>query len=105
MTTHPLQDSGMKSKLIKVSFMIYYIIHSRHFKRIQETVLQRWTNDINRMDKKHLSLIVLAHASDVLEVLFACIHFLFNDELVQNAFAPLNDQVFYTFFPEFPSFF
>jgi len=61
MTTHPLQDSGMKSKLIK---------------RVQETVLQRWTNDINRMDKKLLALIVLAHASDVLE----------------NAFAPLNDQ-------------
>lgn len=61
MTTHPLQNSGMKTKLIK---------------RVQESVLQRWTNDINRMDKKMLALIILAHASDVLE----------------NAFAPLNDQ-------------
>uniref|UniRef100_A0A7E4VPS4 Golgi phosphoprotein 3-like n=1 Tax=Panagrellus redivivus TaxID=6233 RepID=A0A7E4VPS4_PANRE len=61
MTTHPLQNSVMKSKLIK---------------RVQEAVLQRWTNDVHRMDKKMLSLIILSHASDVLE----------------NAFAPLNDQ-------------
>ena len=61
MTTHPLQNSVMKAKLIK---------------RVQEAVLQRWTNDVHRMDKKMLSLIVLSHASDVLE----------------NAFAPLNDQ-------------
>jgi len=60
MTTHPLQNSVTKAKLIK---------------RVQEAVLQRWTNDVHRMDKKMLSLIVLAHASDVLE----------------NAFAPLND--------------
>lgn len=61
MTTHPLSDSIMKSRLIK---------------KVQESVLQRWTNDIQRMDKKMLSLIVLAYASDVLE----------------NAFAPLSDQ-------------
>jgi len=61
MTTHPLQDSGMKSKLIK---------------RVQESMIHQWTNDLNRMDKKLVALIVLAHASDVLE----------------NAFAPLNDQ-------------
>jgi len=61
MTTHPLTDSTMKAKLIK---------------KVQEAVLQRWTNDIHRMDKKVLALIVLAHASDVLE----------------NAFAPLSDQ-------------
>jgi len=60
MTTHPLQNSVTKAKLIK---------------RVQEAVLQRWTNDVHRMDKKMLSLIILAHASDVLE----------------NAFAPLND--------------
>ncbi|KAE9552628.1 hypothetical protein FO519_004176 [Halicephalobus sp. NKZ332] len=60
MTTHPLHNSVTKAKLIK---------------RVQEAVLQRWTNDVHRMDKKMLSLIVLAHASDVLE----------------NAFAPLND--------------
>lgn len=44
---------------------------------MQESVLQRWTNDVHRMDKRILSLIVLAHASDVLE----------------NAFGPLSDQV------------
>ncbi|CAI5437900.1 unnamed protein product [Caenorhabditis angaria] len=60
-TTHPLSDGNQKTKLIK---------------EVQEVVLGRWTNDVHRMDKKMLSLIVLAHASDVLE----------------NAFAPLNDQ-------------
>ncbi|KAL7078191.1 hypothetical protein ACQ4LE_002051 [Meloidogyne hapla] len=61
MTTHPLNDSGIKAKLIK---------------KVQESVLSKWTNDVQRMDKKMLSLIILAHASDVLE----------------NAFSPLNDQ-------------
>ncbi|KAI6195385.1 hypothetical protein M3Y96_01225600 [Aphelenchoides besseyi] len=62
MTTHPLHDTVTKAKLIK---------------RVQESVLQRWTNDVHRMDKRVLSLIILAHASDVLE----------------NAFGPLTDQV------------
>ena len=44
--------------------------------RVQESVLSRWPNDAHRMDKRILSLIVLAHASDVLE----------------NAFAPLGDE-------------
>ena len=61
MTTHPLQDNNMKQKLMK---------------RVQESVLSRWTNDPQRMDKRVLSLIVLAHAADVLE----------------NAFAPLSDE-------------
>ncbi|CAI4230284.1 unnamed protein product [Auanema sp. JU1783] len=60
-TTHPLSDGNMKTKLIK---------------DIQDAVLSKWTNNVHRMDKKMLSLIILAHASDVLE----------------NAFAPLNDQ-------------
>ncbi|XP_046350780.1 Golgi phosphoprotein 3-like [Haliotis rufescens] len=60
MTTHPLTDSTVKQKLIK---------------RVQDSVLSRWTNDAHRMDKRVLSLIYLAHASDVLE----------------NAFAPLSD--------------
>lgn len=60
MTTHPLQDNSMKQKLIK---------------KVQESVLHRWTNDVHRMDRRMLSLLVLAHASDVLE----------------NAFAPLGD--------------
>ncbi|CAD5207907.1 unnamed protein product [Bursaphelenchus okinawaensis] len=45
-------------------------------RRVQESVLQRWTNDVHRMNKRVLSLIILAHASDVLE----------------NAFGPLSDQ-------------
>ncbi|CAD6186327.1 unnamed protein product [Caenorhabditis auriculariae] len=60
-TTHPLSDGNAKTKLIK---------------EVQETVLGKWTNDVHRIDRKMLSLIVLAHASDVLE----------------NAFAPLSDQ-------------
>ena len=38
-------------------------------------MLTKWVNDPHRMDKRQLSLLFLAHASDVLE----------------NAFAPLND--------------
>lgn len=46
------------------------------FWQIQDSVLTKWVNDPHRMDKRTLSLIFLAHASDVLE----------------NAFAPLNDE-------------
>ncbi|XP_074598765.1 Golgi phosphoprotein 3 homolog sauron [Brevipalpus obovatus] len=60
MTTHPLVDFGSKSKLIK---------------KVQDAVLGRWVNDPHRMDRRLLALIVLAHASDVLE----------------NAFVPLSD--------------
>lgn len=38
-------------------------------------MLTKWVNDPQRMDKRMLALIFLAHASDVIE----------------NAFAPLND--------------
>ena len=43
--------------------------------QVQDAVLSKWVNDPHRMDKRMLSLIYLAHASDVLE----------------NAFAPLSD--------------
>ena len=48
MTTHPLNDSVHKLKLIK---------------KVQESVLTRWPNDPRRMDKRILALIYLAHAS------------------------------------------
>jgi golgi phosphoprotein 3 len=60
MTTHPVNDSTAKQRLVR---------------RIQDSVLTRWVNDPNRFDRRTLSLIYLAHASDVLE----------------NAFAPLSD--------------
>ena len=60
MTTHPLVDSGLKQKVVK---------------KVQDAVLSKWVNDPNRMDKRVLSLIYLAHSSDVLE----------------NAFNPLSD--------------
>ncbi len=43
--------------------------------QVQDAVLTRWVNDAQRIDKRMLALIFLAHASDVLE----------------NAFAPLDD--------------
>ncbi|XP_034402401.1 Golgi phosphoprotein 3-like [Cyclopterus lumpus] len=60
MTTHPLTNSTIKQRLVK---------------KVQESVLEKWVNDPHRMDKRVLSLILLAHSSDVLE----------------NAFAPLQD--------------
>uniref|UniRef100_A0A8C9XPB2 Golgi phosphoprotein 3 n=1 Tax=Sander lucioperca TaxID=283035 RepID=A0A8C9XPB2_SANLU len=60
MTTHPLTNNNIKQRLIK---------------RVQEAVLDKWVNDPQRMDKRLLALIFLAHSSDVLE----------------NAFAPLLD--------------
>lgn len=60
MTTHPLVDSSIKSRLIK---------------KLQDAVLSKWINDPHRMDRRLLSLIILAHHSDVLE----------------NAFMPLSD--------------
>ncbi|UYV71479.1 GOLPH3 [Cordylochernes scorpioides] len=60
MTTHPLVDNQSKNKLVK---------------KVQDAVLHRWVNNAHRMDRRLLSLIILAHNSDVLE----------------NAFAPLSD--------------
>lgn len=61
MTTHPVVDAATKQRTVK---------------KVQDAVLSRWTNDPHRMNKRLLSLIYLAHASDVLE----------------NAFAPLSDE-------------
>ena len=61
MTTHPLTNNTIKQRLIK---------------KVQEAVLERWVNDPQRMDRRLLALIFLAHSSDVLE----------------NAFAPLLDE-------------
>lgn len=56
MTTHPLTNTTAKQRLIK---------------KVQDAVLSRWVNETNRMDKRTLALIVLAHSSDVLENAFA----------------------------------
>jgi golgi phosphoprotein 3 len=61
MTTHPLNDSTLKQKLIK---------------KVQDSVLLRWCNDVQRMDRRLMALLFLAHSSDVLE----------------NAFSPLKDE-------------
>jgi len=60
MTTHPVNDTTIKQRVVK---------------KVQESVLTKWANDPQRMDKRTLAVLYLAHASDVLE----------------NAFAPLND--------------
>lgn len=61
MTTHPLLDAGAKQQVIK---------------KVQDTLLTRWVNDPQRIDKRSLALIYLCHASEVLE----------------NAFQSLNDE-------------
>jgi Golgi phosphoprotein 3 len=65
MTTHPVTDAQIKERVIK---------------KVQDAVLSRWQNDPNRMDKRTLALLYMAHASDVLE----------------NAFAPLSDDDYET---------
>ncbi|KTG02911.1 hypothetical protein cypCar_00036141 [Cyprinus carpio] len=52
MTTHPLTDSSEKQRLVQ---------------RLQDGLLERWTNDWRRMSRRMLALILLAHAADVLE--------------------------------------
>lgn len=80
MTTHPLSDNVVKCRLVKMVCSL--LIQSNIFKflmmtffQIQDSVISKWVNDAQRMEKRVLALIFLAHASDVLE----------------NAFAPLND--------------
>lgn len=52
MTTHPVTNTTEKQRLVK---------------KLQECVLEKWVNDPHRMDKRTLGLLILAHASDVLE--------------------------------------
>ena len=55
MTTHPVVDATIKQRVIR---------------KVQDSVLSRWVNDPQRFDRKILSLIYLAHSSDVLENAF-----------------------------------
>jgi len=55
MTTHPLLDQSQKQLVIK---------------KIQDTLLSRWVNNPQRIDKRALALVYLAHASEVLEHAF-----------------------------------
>ncbi|XP_036411117.1 Golgi phosphoprotein 3-like [Megalops cyprinoides] len=52
MTTHPVTNTTEKQRLVR---------------RVQDSLLDRWVNDVQRMDRRVLAIIVLAHASDVLE--------------------------------------
>eukprot|EP01134_Creolimax_fragrantissima_P001486 CFRG1486T1 len=54
-TTHPVVEATSKEKVIK---------------RVQDTLLSKWQNDISRIDKRALALVYLSHASDVLENAF-----------------------------------
>ncbi|NWV65138.1 GLP3L protein, partial [Malurus elegans] len=56
MTTHPVSDASEKRRLVR---------------KLQESVLERWVNEPQRMERRTLALLVLAHASDVLENVFA----------------------------------
>nr|ADD24086.1 Golgi phosphoprotein 3 [Lepeophtheirus salmonis] len=51
-------------------------IKAKLIKKVQDAVLTKWVNDPHRMSRRLLALIFLAHSADVLE----------------NAFAPLNDE-------------
>lgn len=61
MTTHPVVNDDVKARLLK---------------RVQDAVLTKWPNDVEKMDRRTLALLYLAHSSDVLE----------------NAFQPLSDE-------------
>nr|XP_045007522.1 Golgi phosphoprotein 3-like [Jaculus jaculus] len=52
MTTHPVTNTTEKRRLVK---------------KLQDSVLEQWVNDPQRMDKRTLALLVLAHSSDELE--------------------------------------
>lgn len=52
MTTHPLTDRTEKERLLQ---------------RVQDSLLDRWTNDSRRISHRMLALLLLAHVSDVLE--------------------------------------
>lgn len=60
MTTHPVTDNTIKQRIIK---------------KVQDSVGSRWPNNPLRLERRMISLLYLAHSSDVLE----------------NAFAPLSD--------------
>nr|CDS27983.1 Golgi phosphoprotein 3 [Hymenolepis microstoma] len=55
MTTHPLINTPAKQLIIQ---------------RLNDALLNNWTTDVHRMDKRCLSLIVVAHRADVLENAF-----------------------------------
>ncbi|CAL8069716.1 unnamed protein product [Calicophoron daubneyi] len=52
MMTHPLVDFHTKQRVIQ---------------RIQDCIINRWSADVQRIDRRALSLILLAHHSDVLD--------------------------------------
>ncbi|KAM8794392.1 Golgi phosphoprotein 3-like [Eudromia elegans] len=55
MTTHPVSNAGEKQRLVR---------------KLQESVLERWVREPQRMERRTLALLVLAHSSDVLEGVF-----------------------------------
>ncbi|NWU18033.1 GLP3L protein, partial [Cephalopterus ornatus] len=55
MTTHPVSNASEKQRLLR---------------RLQESVLERWAGDPQRLERRTLALLVLAHSSDVLENVF-----------------------------------
>ncbi|XP_066523114.1 Golgi phosphoprotein 3-like [Hoplias malabaricus] len=52
MTTHPLVNEKEKERLLQ---------------RLQASLLERWTNDPQRLPRRTLALLVLTHGADVLE--------------------------------------
>ena len=52
MTTHPIINTPAKQLIIQ---------------RLNDAVLSNWTTDIQKIDKRLLSLVIVAHRADVLE--------------------------------------
>lgn len=55
MTTHPLINSPVKQLVIQ---------------RLNNSILSNWSNDIRKLDKRWLSLVIVAYRADVLENAF-----------------------------------
>ncbi|CAB4060890.1 GOLPH3 [Lepeophtheirus salmonis] len=70
--------SGETWNPLKLRYQLkkYTSIKAKLIKKVQDAVLTKWVNDPHRMSRRLLALIFLAHSADVLE----------------NAFAPLNDE-------------
>ncbi|VDQ09364.1 unnamed protein product [Trichobilharzia regenti] len=52
MMTHPLVDLGSKQRIVN---------------RVQDVILNKWSTDVHKIDKRLFSLVLLSHYSDVLE--------------------------------------
>ena len=77
MTTHPLTNSSQKSKLIK---------------KVQDSVLSKWANDVQRIEKVSISFFVYVIFMVYFQRVLALIYLAHASDVLENAFAPLSDE-------------